>query len=155
MGGERERLERQEGTEKGRENILLTCNAFWSRASNSASTILICSRAGTYAFPLLRKTRRPSTSSGTVSQSTLNHPPPSSSSCRRNPGVALSSWGASSRFSSSETTSQRKSSDSTKAWRSSGSSLLKRSRKRTLSARAKRWRRSSVTEKASRRMKCE
>ena len=100
----------------------LTSKPFSSLDPNSAVTILICSLAGTYALPFLRYTLRLSTSSGTFSKSTLNHPP-SSISCRRNPGVAFNNCCASSRFSSSLAASQSSCKDSTKTCLSLASSL--------------------------------
>lgn len=123
-------------------------------APNSATTMLICSFTGTYALPLFNKTLRPSTSSGTLSKSTLNHPP-SSISCLRSPGVAASRSGPNSLFSSSETLSQSKFKESTNSCRSLASSSWKRSLNNALSMRANRRRRSSVEENARRRMKCE
>lgn len=121
---------------------------------NPARTMLICSLTGTYALPAFRRTLRPSTSSGTVSKSTLNQPP-SSISWRLRPGVAFISSAAKLLFSSSDTTSQSSCSDSTKVCLSLASSFWKRNLKSALSIRANRRRRSSVEEKARRRMKCE
>ena len=101
---------------------LHTSNPLSSLSLNPARTIFICSLTGTYAFPRLRKILRVSTSSGTVSKSTLNQPP-SSTSCFLKPGVAFMRSAANVRFSSSDTTSQFSCSDSTKACLSRASSF--------------------------------
>ena len=91
-----------------------TSSPFSSLVLKPASTMLICSLTGTYAFPAFTSTLRPSTSSDTVSKSTLNQPP-SSTSCRFSPGVAFCRSVPNAFFSSSETTSQSSCKDSTNA----------------------------------------
>ena len=119
---------------------------------NSATTMLACSRPGTNALPAFRKTRRPSTKSGTRSQSTLNQF--SSSLLAFFPKVMAASSEACSALSSSVSGShQSRSRFDTNAARSVRSSLLNRMRNSIVSTREKRLRRSSVEENASRRMK--
>ena len=131
-----------------------TSSPLSSLSVKPASTILICSLTGTYALPAFRKTRRVSTSSGTVSKSTLNQPPSSISSFFR-PGVAFRRLLANALFSSSLTASQSKLRPLTKSWRSRASSFWKRSLNKAVSIRANRRLRSSVDENARRSMKCE
>jgi len=139
---------------RGRAEAVNTSRPLSNRSAKPARTMLICSRTGTYAFPAFRKTRRFSTSSGTVSKSTLNQPP-SSVSCFFKPGVALDSCALNARFSSSPTASQLKFNDWTNFCRSLASSLWNRNLNSAVSILANLRRRSSVEEKASRRMKCE
>ena len=134
--------------------VLNTSKPLSRLISKLAVTMLICSRAGTYALPAFISTRRPSTSSGTVSKSTLNQPP-SSTSCLFKPGVAFSKSVASALLSLSGTISQSKFKDSMKACLSRASSLWNRNLKSADSIRANRLRRSSVEENARRRIKCE
>ncbi len=134
--------------------VLQTSKPLSRRLLKPARTMLICSLTGTYALPPFRKILRLSTSSGTVSKSTLNHPP-SSISWRLKPGVAFRSSAPSDLFSSSDTTSQSSCSDSTKLRLSEASSFWNRSLNSALSILANLRRRSSVEEKARRSMKCE
>lgn len=139
---------------RGRARAVNTSRPLSNRSAKPARTMLICSRTGTYALPAFKKTRRFSTSSATVSKSTLNQPP-SSISCFFKPGVALDSCALNARFSSSPTASQLKFNDWTKFCRSLASSLWNRNLNSAVSILANLRRRSSVEEKASRRMKCE
>ena len=84
-----------------------TSSALSNLAVNSARTILICSRPGTYAQPPLNNTFLPSTNSGTFIQSTLNHPS-STISVDFRPWPAATSSGNNSFFSASPTASHSK-----------------------------------------------
>ena len=129
-------------------------NAESSRRANSPMTIDVCSRAGTYAIPRFRSTRRCSTSSGTRVHSILNQE--SSSGCAfRRVGATAASSAASSSRSSFSTRTQSRASESMKSCRSRVSLLRSRVRKSWVSRRVKRRRRSSVAEKARRKIKWE
>ena len=128
-----------------------TSNASSNRLVNSATTKLICSLCGTYAFPLFMNTLLCSTRSGTRSQSTLHH---SCSSPFLDPPAAIN-CSLNSLFSSSPTSSQSNFNEFTNALRSRISSSLNRSLKSIVSSRENRRRRSSVEENASRSIKCE
>ena len=142
--------------DESRKTERLTSKAFSSLDPNSASTKLSCSLPGTYALPFLMNTLRPSTNSGTRSQSTLNHSSPAPASPSRTfaqPPAPSRICCPSSLFSDSETVSQSNSKPPTNPALSRASSLCHRSRNRTLSTRANLRRNSSVAEKARRRMK--
>lgn len=148
-------LERQRAArgfcEEGRE---LTSRPLSSRSWKPASTIIICSFEGIYALPPFTNIRRLSTSSGTISKSSLNQLLSSISLFLRFV-VAFKKSRVRVRFSCSPTASQSRSSEATKSCRSRAFSVWKRIRNKAVSSRMKRRRRSSVEEKASRRMKCE
>lgn len=152
---QRARCELKQSWRKDREIrqvVILTSNCLSRRDVNSATTMLDCSRPGTYAFPYFKNTFRDSTRSGTRSQSTLNQV--SSSLLAFQVGIIAASSAANSVLSSSVTGShQSRFRLETKADRSERSSLPKRSRNSMVSTRLNRLRRSSVDEKASRKMK--
>lgn len=113
--------------------------------------MLVCSRPGTYAFPPCTTTLRPSTRSGTLIQSTLTQT--SSSTLALPPRLACRS-SRSSAFSSAVTSSNQSSPNpATNAFSSLGPAASRRSRNSIVSTRVKRRRRSSVAEKARRRIK--
>lgn len=134
-----------------RDGGVVTSSASSSFLVNSATTRLICSRCGTYAIPRLSKTFLCDTSSGTRSQSTLNH---SWSSPFLMP-LAACKFSLSSLFSSSLTSSHSRFRLLTNSCLSLKSSSLNRSVNSIVSSLENRRRKSSVEEKARRRMKCE
>ena len=132
-----------------------TSSALSNRPVNSATTILICSLPGTYAFPALKNTLLPSTNSGTRSQSTLNQLSPSNLSPFKNPPAAALNSSLHLPFSSSPTTSHSRLKPSTKACRSLTSLSRNRNRNSILSTRLNLLLKSSVLANASRSIKCE
>lgn len=148
-------VSRSSSSRRGRPRAV-NSRAFARRFSNSWTTMLICSLPGTYAIPPFRKTLRCWMSSGTIIQSTLNHPASQTSfSLLYLFTEHASNLSFSSSFSDSSIVSQLRFKEFVKARRSRWSSLFQRSWKSCDSTRTNRWRNVSVEANARRRIKWE